>query len=334
MTPSSDLQERIRRYLLGNLPEAEQEEIEKDLLTSSDRLEELLVIEDELIDDYLSGELTADDRTAFETYFLATPQRHDQLRFGRAFQNILSQKRRLTTPPVEAVAAQSSWRRFLVSSPWSTAVVAIVVVGMALGSWRLFFRQSEVDKGLVALNSACRNSRPIEARISDLSYSPYLTTRGGRPSQTDQEKLRLAELDFKQALNTRTSSEALHGLGKVYLARQDFDQAIEQLEKAAASDSNNPRLYNDLGIAWMEKGLTGGELGPDENRRALEYLNQALRLNPQLPEAIFNRALCHELLGQTKEARQDWETYLEVDANSPWSIEARERLGKLSGTPR
>ena len=69
MTPSSDLQERIRRYLLGNLPVAEQEEIEKDLMTNGDRFEELLVIEEELIDDYLSGTRLMNDFATYEIFW-------------------------------------------------------------------------------------------------------------------------------------------------------------------------------------------------------------------------------------------------------------------------
>src|SRR2546423_1528124 len=192
MTPSSDLQERIRRYLLGNLPAAEQEEIEKTLLASDEFFEELLVTEDELIDAYLSGGLNTDDRAAFESHFLATPERHDQLRFGRAFENFLSQNRRLTAPPLDAVPAQSAWTRLLFSSPWRTAVLALIVIGVAVGSWRLFFHQSEVDKGLQAFNAAYRDQRPLEARLSRLGYAPYSPTRGPGLDRIDQNELRRA----------------------------------------------------------------------------------------------------------------------------------------------
>lgn len=332
MTPNPEVQERLRRYLLGQLVEEAREEIEKDLLAQDEVFEELLVVEDELIDEYLNGELAAVDRAAFENHFLSTPERHDQLRFGSAFQKLVAQTNRRAASETNVPPRPWEWTRAVLSPPFRIAVLGIVVVGIGVGAWWLYFRQSEVDKGLQALNAACRNSRPIEGRISDLSYAPYLLTRGGTSSQTDQEKLRLAELDFKQALKAGTTSEALHGLGKVYLARQEFDKAIEQFEKALPGDSADARLYNDLGIAWMEKGLSGGglRLQSAEGQHALEYLNQAIQLDSRLSEAIFNRALCHERLGQTEAARQDWKTYLGVDPNSAWAGEAREQLRKIS----
>jgi tetratricopeptide (TPR) repeat protein len=333
MTPTPEVQKRLRRYLLGQLTDDAREEVEKDLLASDEVFEELLVVEDEIIDDYVAGKLAEDEHSAFENHFLATPERQDKLKFGRAF------KRYLSTHASADVASRpasspthSAWTQTLFSSPLRIGVLAIIVVGIAIGAWRLFFHQSDVDKGLQALNAAYRDSRPVEMRISDLPYAPYLQTRGG-VAATDQNNLRLAELDFGQALKTGASSRAHHGLGKVYLGRHEFDKAIEQLNQALKIDSGNALLYNDLGIAWMEKGLSAGDdarLQSAEGPQALEYFNQALRLSPGLSEAFFDRAICYEHLGRMEDARHDWETYLKVDASSPWAAEARERLRRMN----
>src|SRR5712691_2711185 len=180
MTPTPELQERIRRYLLGQLDDGARQEIERDLLTNEELFEELLVIEDEIIDEYLGGKLSAEERASFERNFLATPERHEKLKFGRAFDRYLSSQtdvasvRELKSPGV-----QWPWTRTLFSSPLRIAAFAIVVLGIALGVWRIFFHQSDVDKGLLALNAAYREQRPLEARISTLDYALFSQTRGG-----------------------------------------------------------------------------------------------------------------------------------------------------------
>ena len=70
MTPTPEVQQRLRRYLLGNLDDAERERVEQDLLTSDESFEELLAVEDEITDDYLAQGLSPDERRRFELYFL------------------------------------------------------------------------------------------------------------------------------------------------------------------------------------------------------------------------------------------------------------------------
>ena len=66
MTPTPEAQELIRRYLLGQLGDGVREKLEQDLLTSKDLFEELLVVEDELIDEYLSSRLDEEERAAHQ----------------------------------------------------------------------------------------------------------------------------------------------------------------------------------------------------------------------------------------------------------------------------
>lgn len=90
MKPDRITQSNIRSYLLGQVDEAEHEAIETAILTDDELFEELLVVEDEVIDEYLTGKLDPEARSRFENYFLAAPERHEQLRFARVFDQYVS----------------------------------------------------------------------------------------------------------------------------------------------------------------------------------------------------------------------------------------------------
>jgi hypothetical protein len=82
--------ETIRQYLLGRLPEDKLTTLDERVVTDPAFHEELLIVEDELIDEYLAGELSADESRSFEDHFLLTSERREKLRFGRAFSHYFS----------------------------------------------------------------------------------------------------------------------------------------------------------------------------------------------------------------------------------------------------
>jgi tetratricopeptide (TPR) repeat protein len=316
MTPTPEVQERLRRYLLGQLADDAREGIEKDLLASEELFQELLMAEDEIIDEYLAGKLDEAGRAAFENHFLATPERHDQLKFGRAFNRFLSSEAASSQAHTVSSSSRSrGWSQTLSSSPLRIGILAILVIGIAFGVWRIFFHQSEVDKGLVALNAAYREQRPLESRISSLNYAPYVTTRGPGDERIDQNELRRAELTLLDALNKNPTPEVRHALGKVFLAKKEFDKAIEQFDEALKGAPKDAQIYSDLGAAWLEKGRIDRDSkeagkGMEELGRAQESLGKALELNPNVLEAQFNRALCRQYLMLSQQAAEDWREYL------------------------
>ena len=83
-------QESLRQYLLGSLPAGQILALEERLLTDSAFYEELLIVEDELIDQYLSGEQSPTERQGFETHFSLAPERQQKIRFARALRKYLS----------------------------------------------------------------------------------------------------------------------------------------------------------------------------------------------------------------------------------------------------
>ena len=83
-------QQAIRQYLLGNLAQEQAVELEERLLIDGELYEELLIAEDELVDQFLSGEIPDGERETVETHFLKAPGRQEQLLFARALKKYVS----------------------------------------------------------------------------------------------------------------------------------------------------------------------------------------------------------------------------------------------------
>lgn len=73
--------DQLRRYFLGMLSSAETEEIEN-IVLSNDLNLTLSVVQDELIEDYVTGELSASECSAFESRLAVSKELRDKVRFS------------------------------------------------------------------------------------------------------------------------------------------------------------------------------------------------------------------------------------------------------------
>jgi hypothetical protein len=81
--------QQLRYYLLGSLTADDRVVLEERLLFSEELHQELMIIEQELVDEYVTGELSPIDRKGFEAHFLEDAFRKEQLRFGESFNSYL-----------------------------------------------------------------------------------------------------------------------------------------------------------------------------------------------------------------------------------------------------
>lgn len=85
MPDSAATPDRLVRFLLGQLPPEEREAIERACFGQDETVfAELVALEDELRVAYAAGEMSAEDRRAFETYCLRTVTDRTRLVFARA----------------------------------------------------------------------------------------------------------------------------------------------------------------------------------------------------------------------------------------------------------
>jgi hypothetical protein len=105
----SNLKNIVTAYLLGRLGQDEQERIEERFLVDQDFFEEAQILEDEIIDDYLSGTLS--DREGFIRCFLSTPRRRQKVRNAMALAMYISDSEHDASAKSAAETDSPFWSR-------------------------------------------------------------------------------------------------------------------------------------------------------------------------------------------------------------------------------
>jgi hypothetical protein len=100
----------ITRYLLGDLPEEQQIEIEDRAFSDQEFLAGITAVENDLIDDYVREQMPESDRRRFEKRFLASESRRKRVEFARALTHVMAETRVTERETPTVVAAPVSWR--------------------------------------------------------------------------------------------------------------------------------------------------------------------------------------------------------------------------------
>jgi len=109
----------------------------------------------------------------------------------------------------------------------------------------------------------------------------------------DMEMTQSAEEAYRAALLLDPGhNDALYGLGKIYIDQQRYDLAMEPLQAAAAQDTDDPRIYNALGVIMDQQG---------QHADAQAYYREGLEHSPRNVSLRNNLGLSMVLDGQPEE---------------------------------
>lgn len=86
--------DQIRQYLLGDMPPAEEQELETAFFRDPGLLARVELARDDLADDYVMERLSGADREKFERRLLRGDEGQDQLALTRALRNAAMARRR------------------------------------------------------------------------------------------------------------------------------------------------------------------------------------------------------------------------------------------------
>lgn len=202
----NDRRERARQYLMGDLSEQEAIEFEDQYFADNELFHEMTGLEDDLLDSYVRGELSQNERQQFEKGYLISPARRVNLEFAKTLTGHLS-----GAAPSEAAPQRKPLRFFPPVHNWPGRIAraAIALVAIAAFSWTakvnqrlrheldfLRTRQAEFQRQNQALRQeiAALNSRSHEikssvtppqtpATVLSLVLTPGLS-RSTRPAKT------------------------------------------------------------------------------------------------------------------------------------------------------
>lgn len=326
MNETLKTKENIRDYLLCRISDEEKLSEIEDLLFSDDEFcAQIESTEDEIIDQYVLGELNAEDKKSADEFFFSNADRKWKLELTQQ----LRQKAIIEKVAQNETSSVFETLKNLFRKPAflsGFAVLAILFVGS------LIFILTRSDSAeLAELQTIYQKERPTESRISSFEYAPQITVRGNTETDANKNKLRLIETKLLEAVEKNPTAKNFHALGVFYLTQSKFADAIKNLEKSVELEKTNAKYYNDLGSAYFEFAKSSEKSTKLENlARANESFSKAFELNPNLLEALFNKSLTLQELNLPKQATESWNLYLQKDSASKWADEARKNLERIS----
>jgi tetratricopeptide (TPR) repeat protein len=115
--------------------------------------------------------------------------------------------------------------------------------------------------------------------------------------------------------------EIMYDIGLAFQEIGRFNKASETYEKILAIDSCFHKAWYNIGYIQLVE-MEAYEL-------AVDNFSKALRCNTDYVDAIYNRGLAHELLGNYIKARSDYQEALKISVNYARAIEGLNRLDQL-----
>lgn len=189
----------IKRYLLGELPLADQRRLEEQFFSDAEAFERLAAVEDDLIDDYVCGDLSQKQREGFERHFLVSPERRERLALAKTLVATVSEEEQ--PEPVAATEPAVPWWEPIVaffkfenSGLRLALVTACLAVLMFYGA-RETLQNGDLRRQIFQLQQAQESTRQnaeqeiLQAKTRNGQLQEELTALRRQSTEREQELL-------------------------------------------------------------------------------------------------------------------------------------------------
>jgi hypothetical protein len=182
----------LKRYLVGSLPDAEAERLDELSVTDDEVAARLSAVEHDLVDEYVSGELSGDTLDRFRSHYLTSPTRREKVAFAEAWRTYQNR------------AAGMPRRAF---PHWGLAAAAVLFLAAAgfllVEDLRLRSQVSEARAARAALEERAQQLQ----RQLDEQRSAAAPTPNEQPPATPSPQRTRTVMSFVLLPTTRGASE-------------------------------------------------------------------------------------------------------------------------------
>lgn len=169
MRRTTEHDERMIRYLLGDLPETEQTAVEQEYFVDQEKFEEVWATENDLVDRYVRGRLSRRERELFERNYLQSPKHRERVAISRklleAADRQVSENGRAIVP---APGRLMETFKALVTPRFLAPATAFLLL-LSILSWMMIERSrlnEEIGKTQAQLSDQQRREREIAGQLA------------------------------------------------------------------------------------------------------------------------------------------------------------------------
>ena len=211
-------------------------------------------------------------------------------------------------------------------------LAATLVVGLgALTLWRQATRGGAYSEAVRPLVEAVGERRFFEPRLTGgFKFGARVTARrslgSGPPAEAWAMLAVAAEIRDRPPA---TSIAARASRAAALLLLGDVDQSVAEYSRLLGDEPASAEWSSNLAAALLVRASTVTGSADRDLPEALRLAEQAVRLDPALSEAGFNRSLALKALGRAEEARRGFDEM--ARRGDDWSAAARDQLRDLPG---
>lgn len=183
----------LRRYLLGDTSPEERRSVEERLLDDGDFFDRLSLVEDELIDEYVRGMLSDDEREKFVSFFMSLPERRAKLEILQSLKSYVAGVKAAEPVgrgvPRWAALTTPMWLR----GPAGFSLAAVLLLTLLGVTWLIYrSRQTQEQPLQVRVPEEVQRSPEPPVAQSPPSTSPSVDSNVASPHPADSPRNRNA----------------------------------------------------------------------------------------------------------------------------------------------
>jgi len=163
---------RMMRYLLGQMTPEERASFEAQYVESDRLFDELVETENEMLDAYVSGGISAEERRQIEEQYLTTPERRDRVAFARSLLRLREKRqndsRRMAPVPF---TREPKW----LAPGWIAALACACAISLLASGWMISENlrlRRELRSARAALAQEAGRRHELQRELESLKTKP------------------------------------------------------------------------------------------------------------------------------------------------------------------
>jgi hypothetical protein len=193
----------LRSYLLGTADEETTFKVDEEFFTDNAFAERIEMIERDLIDDYVNGELGEGERVKFESYYLASPRRSEKVDFAKALRSLSG--RQIVAPEIRYEADHGSFWASIFAWRGLIPVAAGLLIVSAFIGWIVL--RGPGGGGEVAVNQG-QTTDPKNINVPPDTVPPVNEKPAVEPPTNDNRENGANSRNNTESKNTNQNSGA------------------------------------------------------------------------------------------------------------------------------